>query len=195
MAIARQPDLWGYVQKQFLETQPAVRLVPVPPPTVHVGEGDTGWHVDRYKERAEALIALLERAESSGRKRKAARLRSAWLHVAHMDRLAYAREIARDRGLRLDPVGRGPLVDRPTVHYRDRLPWGLKPLGHYEGEELPFRAASVVETWNGSGWVFDRLYVADEPACTGTFPAHSLIGAISEDGRSAEWFVLDRWAA
>jgi hypothetical protein len=91
-------------------------------------------------------------------------------------------------------MGPGPVVDGPSVHYRDRLPWGLTPLGHYDLDTLPYRAASVVETWNGSGWVFDRLYLATEPVSSGHFPVHSLIGAISADGRSAEWFVLDRWA-
>lgn len=193
MAIAR--DLWGHVQRQYLEIPPNVRLVPVPQYTVHVGEGDTGWHDERFRTRAEELITLWAAALQAGKPRRARRLRAAWVHTAHLDRLAYARETARERGLRLDPIGRGPLVDTPTVHYRDRLPWALKPLGHYEVDELPHRAASVVETWNGSGWVFDRLYLADEPVCSGHFPAHSLIGAISEDGRSAEWFVLDRWAS
>lgn len=195
MAIARQPDLWGHVQRQLLERPSTVRLVPVPQPTIHVGEGDPGWHVQRLQGRADSLFGAWQKALDNGKTRKAARLRAAWMHTVHMDRLAYAREIARERGLRLDPMGRGPVVDRPTVHYRDRLPWGLKPLGHYESDELPFRAASVVETWNGSGWVFDRLYLADEPVCSGHFPAHSLIGAISQDGRTADWFVLDRWAS
>ncbi len=195
VAIARQPDLWGFVQKQYLDTPPAVRLVPVPQRTVHVGEGDTGWHVTRLQDRATELFEAWEKAVASGKQRRANRLRSAWMHTAHADRMAYAREIARERGLRLDPMGRGPVPDRKGVHYRDRLPWTMTPLGHYESEALPHRAESVVEAWNGSGWVFDRLYVADEPMSSGHFPTHSLIGAISTDGRSAEWFVLDRWAS
>ena len=195
LAIARQPDLWGYVQKQYLEPAPAVRLVPVPQRTVHVGEGDTGWHLTRLGERAAELFESWEKAVAAGKIRRANRLRSAWLHTAHSDRMAYAREIARERGLRLDPIGRGPILDRQTVHYRDRLPWTMTPLGHYEAEALPHRAESVVEAWNGSGWVFDRLYIADEPMCSGHFPTHALIGAISADGRTADWFVLDRWAS
>jgi hypothetical protein len=198
VAIAR--DVWGHVQRQLLDLPPSappsnVRLVSVPQHTIHVGEGDTGWHSDRLKGRARDLFVSWERAIETGKTRRAARLRAAWMHTAHVDRVSYARETARERGLRLDPMGRGPLVDRPTVHYRDRLPWELTPIGHYGFDELPHRAASVVETWNGSGWVFDRLYVADEPACSGHFPTHSLIGAISQDGRSSEWFVLDRWAS
>jgi hypothetical protein len=190
------------VQGRLLEVTPAipespsnVRLVGVPQHTVHVGDGDPGWHAARFRERAEEIFASWERATAAGKTKRAARLRAAWMHTAHLDRLAYTRETARERGLRLDPMGRGPVVDRPTVHYRDRLPWGLTPLGHYDLEMLPHRAASVVETWNGSGWVFDRLYVADEPVSSGHFPVHSLIGAISADGRCAEWFVLDRWAS
>jgi hypothetical protein len=30
---------------------------------------------------------------------------------------------------------------------------------------------------------------------SGHFPVHDLIGAVSSDGRSADWFVLDRWAS
>lgn len=195
VALAQQPDLWGFVQRQYLDPPPAVRLVPVPQRTVHVGEGDTGWHVDRLRGRAAELFEAWEKALAGGKKHRADRLRAAWIHTAHVDRLAYAREIARERGLRLDAMGRGPVVDIPTVHYRDRLPWALTPLGHYDADRLPHRAESVVEAWNGSGWVFDRLYIADEPACSGHFPAHSLIGVISPDGRAAEWFVLDRWAS
>ncbi|HYZ93428.1 MAG TPA: hypothetical protein VFA34_13725 [Actinomycetota bacterium] len=193
VAIAR--DLWGHVQRQLMETPPNVRLVSVPQPTVHVGEGDSGWHLDKLRNRAAELFDAWVDAVDAGKTRKADRLRQAWVHTAHLDRLAYARETARERGLRLDPMGRGPLVDVPTVHYRDRLPWALTPLGHYDFDKLPTRAASVVETWNGSGWVFDRLYLADEPVCSGHFPVHSLIGAVSPDGRSAEWFTLDRWAS
>lgn len=204
MAIARQSDPWAHVQRQLLEPAPPtdpyeptsnVRLVSVPQRTVHVGEVPVGWHVQRLHGRAAELFIRWERALAEGKERKAARLRSAWMHTAHLDRLAYAREIARERGLRLDPMGRGPLVDYPTVHYRDRLPWALTPVGQYEADKLPYRAASVVELWNGSGWVFDRLYAADEPVSSGRFPTHSLIGAISADGRSAEWFALDRWAS
>lgn len=193
MAVARDP--WGHVQRQLLDLPPNITLVSVPQPTVHVGQGDTGWHAGRFRERADQLLETWERALAAGKERKARRLRSAWMHTSHLDRLAYAREVARERGLRLDPMGRGPVVDRPTVHYRDRLPWALKPLGHYELDELPYRAGSVMESWNGSGWVFDRLYVADEPVSSGHFPAHTLIGAISTDGRTADWFALDRWAS
>lgn len=193
--MATAGDPWGHVQRQFLDMPPNVRLVPVPQRTVHVGEGDTGWHSDKFRTKADHLFASWEKALAAGKSRKAERLRSAWLHAAHQDRVAYAREMAREKGLRLDPMGRGPVVDHPTVHYRDRLPWALKPVGHYEVDELPYRAASVVESWNGSGWVFDRLYVADEPVCSGHFPTHTLVGAISGDGRSAEWFALDRWAS
>lgn len=195
MAIARDSDLWGHVQRQLLDPGPSVRLVGVPAPTIHVGEGDPGWYLDRNRERAERLFAAWEKADAAGHKRRAARLKAAWMHTAHHDRLAYAREVARERGLRLDPMGRGPLVDAPTVHYRDRLPWMLTPVARYDTDGLPYRASSVVETWNGSGWVFDRLYVADEPACSGHFPTHSLIGAIAAGTRASDWFVLDRWAS
>lgn len=196
MAIARQSgDVWGYVQRQFLEKPPNVRLVPMPQRTLHISEPQPDWHTERFQSRADELFTAWERALHVGKERRAGRLRSAWMHTAHLDRIAYAREVAQERGLRLDSMGRGPLVDHPTVHYRDRLPWALVPADRYATHELPDRAAAVIEMWNGSGWVFDQLYVADEPVSSGHFPVHSLIGAISQDGRSSEWFVLDRWAS
>jgi hypothetical protein len=188
-------DVWGHVQRQLLDHSANVRLVPMPQRTVQVTEPDLEWHTQRFGRRAEELFQAWEQALVAGRSRRAARLRSAWMHTAHLDRIAYAREVAEERGLRLDAMGRGPLVDRATVHYRDRLPWVLTPAGRYDTETLPDRAASVIETWNGSGWVFDSFYVADEPVSSGHFPVHSLIGAVSPDGRTADWFILDRWAS
>ena len=37
-------------------------------------------------------------------------------------------------------------------------------------------------------------YLADEPRTT-CFPTQSLVGIIGNDGRSGDWFVLDRWAS
>jgi hypothetical protein len=60
---------------------------------------------------------------------------------------------------------------------------------------LPNRAEDVVETWNGAGNTFDALFIADEPIASGHFPVHDLVGAVSVDGRSGDWFILDRWAS
>jgi hypothetical protein len=163
--------------------------------TLHVTADEGVWHGPRYHTRADELLAALERAMASRRARKAAKLRAAWLHQVHLDRISYAREIAKERGLRFDPIGRGPIVDCPTVHYRDHLPWYLTPVSRYADKRVPDRAADVLDTWNGSGSVFDGLYIADEPVSSGHFPVHTLIGAISQDGRLADWFILDRWSS
>jgi hypothetical protein len=186
-------DLWRHVQEQVWAGD-NVRVLPLAE-TVHVCADDEVWHLDRFHGRADLLFAALERAIIDGKHRRARRLRTAWVHQVHLDRLAWARETAAERGLRLDPIGRGPVIDRPTVHYRDKLPWYLTPVGRYLDDRLPDRATSVLDGWNGTGKVFDSLCVADEPVGSGHFPAHSLIGTISPDGRSGDWFVLDRWAS
>lgn len=197
MAIARSGDLWAHVQRQVWPTDEGagnVRMLPLTR-TVHICADDEVWHLDICRARADALFADFETAVAAGRDRRAGRLRAAWIRQVHADRVAWARRTARDRGLRMDPIGRGPVIDRPLVHYRDRLPWYLTPIGRYLDRRLPDRATAVLETWNGTGKVFDGLCVADEPVASGHFPAHSLIGAISPDGRSGDWFVLDRWAS
>ena len=193
MAIARDSkDLFRHVQKSTWAGS-NVRMLPVST-TLHVTL-DEEWHGDRSHSRADQLFDAMEAALLGGHRRKADRLRNAWLHQVHLDRLTYAREIARERGLRLDPIGRGPVVDRPFVHFRDRLPWYLTPVSRYADDRLPDRASSVIDGWNGSGSVFDGLVIAAEPVSSGHLPVHSLVGTISPDGRIGDWFVLDRWAA
>jgi hypothetical protein len=193
-------DLWQHVQHQVWRPEDAtkamnaIRVLP-PMHTLHVCADDECWHTEKCHCRADDLFARFESALAAGRRRRAERLRSRWLRQVHLDRVAWARATAAERGLRLDPIGRGPVIDRPTVHYRDRLPWYLTPVGRYLDRRLPDRATAVLDGWNGTGRVFDGLCVADEPVASGHFPTHSLIGAISPDGRSGEWFVLDRWAS
>jgi hypothetical protein len=198
VAIARDSaDLWAHVQRKAWPVDASgnnVRMLPLAP-TVHVCADDEVWHLDVCHGRADALLAELEAAVSAGRDRRAARLRAAWIRQVHADRIAWARQTATERGLRMDPVGRGPVIDRPTVHYRDRLPWYLTPVFRYLDRRLPDSASAVLDGWNGTGKVFDSLCLADEPVSSGQFPAHSLIGTISADGRCGEWFVLDRWAS
>lgn len=192
MAIESR-DLFGHVQRSVLEAT-NVRMIPSAT-TVHVAPEDDRWYDPAAQERADATFDAYERAIASGRIRKADRLLHHWLSQVHADRVAYLRQIARERGLRLDPIGRGPVVDRPTTHYRDRLPWCLTPVGRYADRRLPDRAHEVVETWNGAGTTFDGLFIADEPVHSGHFPVHDLIGAVATGGRQGEWFVLDRWAS
>jgi hypothetical protein len=167
-------------------------MLPVAP-TVHVCADDEVWHNEH--QRADQLLEALEKALVTGKIRRAERIRAAWLNRVHADRLAWARATARERGLRLDPIGRGPVVDRPTVHYRDRLPWYLTPVNRYSDDRLPTRTTAVLDGWNGTGKVFDGLCIADEPISSGRFPVHSLVGAITPDGRAGDWFVLDRWTS
>lgn len=199
MAIAkRHIDLWAHVQKGLLEDErppevsPTVTLVGSPVVSLR-DVGDYGWHNPVLRTRAEGHLAALDRCLVRGRRRSAARHRTAWLRALHNDRIAFARDVAARLGFRFDPMGQGPLLDMPTVHYRDKLPWQVFPLSNYADPQLPYRAASIVDRWNDVGEVFDRYYLADEPRTT-TLPTHSLIGAISTDGRSANWFALDRWA-
>ena len=186
-------DLFRQVQRTVFEGT-NVRMLPSST-TIHIAPDEPGWHAETLHVRADDLFAAFEAALEANRLRRAGRLLTQWLHQVHLDRVAYLREIARERGLRLDPIGRGPIVDRPHVHYRDRLPWYLTPVGRYTDDLLPDRANGVVETWNGAGTTFDGLFIADEPVSSGHFPVHDLIGAVSVDGRIGDWFVLDRWAS
>lgn len=196
----RSGDLWQHVQRQVWplddpsQAPPTIRVLPGAQ-TVHVCAEDECWHSHRCHGRADELFERLEDALVSGSSRRADRLRARWLHQVHLDRIAWAKATATERGLQLDPIGRGPVIDRPTVHYRDRLPWYLTPVNRYLDRRLPDRASSVLDGWNGTGKVFDGLCIADEPVTSGHFPAHSLIGAISPDGRAGDWFILDRWAS
>ena len=203
MAIAkRSTDLWGYVQRAILEeakppSDPpeyysrTVRLVA--PPTIAVREPG-GWHSPANEAKAQSHLEALEKALEAGRTRRANRHRAAYLSTLHTDRVAGARAAAERHNLRLDPMGRGPLFDRPTVYYRDRLPWGIVPLSSYRDDRLAPRAGSIVDAWNDAGDVFDYYYMADEPRTT-CFPTQSLIGVIGNDVKYGDWFVLDRWAS
>jgi hypothetical protein len=197
MAVAkRSTDLWGYVQRAFLEevaprdySSRTVRLIA--PPTVALRE-PLAWHDPAAEAKATVHLAALEKALAAGKPRRAARCRAAYVQTLHSDRVSHARATARREGLRLEPMGRGPVLDTPTVYYRDRLPWGIRPLSAYRDDRLPPRTAAIVERWNEAGEVFDRYYMADEPRTT-CFPTQSLIGVIAAE-RAADWFVLDRWA-
>ncbi len=192
MAIGSK-DLFSQVQRTvFAGTN--VRMLPSST-TLHVSPDEPHWHSEAARVRADELFTAYEEALAANKGRRAGRILAQWLHQVHLDRVAFLREVAQERGLRLEPIGRGPIVDRPHVHYRDRLPWYLTPVGRYSDERLPDRANGVVETWNGAGTAFDGLFIADEPVSSGHFPVHDLIGAVSLDGRLGDWFVLDRWAS
>ena len=203
MAIEQSSDLWGSVQRDVATYAAEARrrnypdnTLPFPlARTVELRPETQAWFDPMNEARATAVIEQLEAALAGGRKRRAMRLRASWLRILHTDRLTRARRWAAENGLRLDPMGRGPIVDRPTLHFRDRLPWGLIPLQPYDGAGLPDRARSIVDEWTSLGEVFDSFIAADEPPGTASFPTHCLVGAISMDGRTADWFVLDRWAS
>jgi hypothetical protein len=201
VAISRTTDLWAHVQQDVARLRRAdaprsIEVVPFPAGhTIELRTEAPAWHDPSNEAKAEVLFDELEQALTGGKARRADRLRAGWLRIVHNDRLTRARKCAATNGLRLDPMGRGPVVDRPTLHFRDRLPWGLTPLQPYDGAGLPDRARSVVHEWTSVGEVFDAFVVADEPPGAASFPTHCLIGAISVDGRHADWFVLDRWAS
>jgi len=203
VAIARRSDLWGYVQRALLEevgssSRPeapqyysrTVRLIA--PPTIALRE-QLDWHNPDNERKASAHLASLDEALARGRGRRADRARTAFLQLLHTDRVAGARAAAGRIGLRLDPMGRGPVFDRPTVYYRDRLPWFIQPVSSYGDDCLPPRASSIVDAWNTAGEIFDRYYTAEEPRTT-CFATQSLIGVIGTDATSGDWFALDRWA-
>jgi hypothetical protein len=209
LAVAkRSTDLWGYVQRAILQEAPVgtlperspdtpeyysrtVRLIA--PPTVALRE-PTHWHSEATHARAEAHLLALQSALEAGRTRRAGRHSSAYLGCVHSDRVAQARATSARDGLRLDPMGRGPVFDRPSVYYRDRLPWAIHPVAAYRDDRLPPRAATIVEGWNAAGEIFDAYYLADEPRTT-CFPTQSLVGVIATQPRTGDWFVLDRWAS
>ncbi len=202
MALSERTDIWQAVQRRAWEgaaAEPNLSVVePIPfplRPTVRIDADRAPWHSDHFRGRADAALVRMEKALAKSRFRKAAKCRTAWMSSEHQDRLARARTVARDTGLRLDPMGRGPVAELRTVHYRDRLPWGLRPIQSYHHGDLPDRAASVVDAWNAQGGVFDAYVIADEPPGTAPFPTHCLVGMISSDGRQADWFILDRWAS
>jgi hypothetical protein len=210
LAIAkRSTDLWGYVQRAILEDAPlgaplkgaepsgapqyysrTVRLIA--PPTVALRD-PLDWHSETSEAKAGAHLDALQSAVAGGRSRRAARHRTAYLQCLHSDRVAKARSTADMTGLRLDPMGRGPVLDRPTLYYRDRLPWTIVPVSPYRDDRLPPRAGSIVEEWNSAGELFDAYYLADEPRTT-CFPTQSLIGVVTTQARTGDWFILDRWA-
>jgi hypothetical protein len=187
-------ELWKQVGQHIPEPGSNVRMIPVTQ-TLQICVPEDAWYRDAHQERADGLLAELETAVDNGRTGRARRLRAAWLHQVHLDRVSFVRDVARERGLRLDPVGRGPIIDHPTVHYRDRLPWYLTPVDRYADARLPDRAVSVLDAWNGCGSTFDGIFTADQPVSSGHFPVHCLIGAIAPQGRTGDWFVLDRWAS
>lgn len=179
---------------------PAPSSDTVPAYTVHIDDDDPRerWFLAQHRERAGATLGWLEQALERGDEGRARRLRATYLGVVHADRLAWARHLAQREGLRLDPTGRGPVLHRPTLYLRDRLPWYVVPLdtGFPPGPAcLPERAARTRTAWKAAGAPFDVCYLADEPAGSSPVPCHSLIGVISPDGRKGEWFVLDRWGS
>jgi hypothetical protein len=203
----RSTDLWGHVQRLLSEqtregrttvATPGGTTIPLPR-RHHVDVEDDPpaqpWHDEDRRDRADLILGLLEDAVASGRRRHADRLRAAWLRGLQTDRVARVRWIGSERSMRCDPNGRGPLFDGPAVHYRDRLPWSIVPVTGSVDLALPARAARTLRAWEEHGAVFDRWYVAQHPVGSAPVPCYSLIGVISSDGLSGDWFVLDRWGA
>lgn len=160
---------------------------------------ESDWVLDGNRRRAEAVLARLEAAVHAGRRRRADRLRREFLRVVQQDRTAAACLAARDEGLRLEPVGHGDLLDVPTLYRLRRTPWDVRPMPRGPDGTLPDHARSAKDAWERRGRLFDALYRAteapevldgpDTPRPRRSF----LIGVISADGTTGDWFVLDDW--
>src|SRR5438067_2728713 len=111
VAISERTDLFGHVQRragEVVASTPSVVAFPLAM-TVHIEAGPPGWQVERLRARAETAFVRMEKALAAGRFRKAKTRRGAWMHAVHLDRLSWARALARENALRLDPMGRGPV--------------------------------------------------------------------------------------
>ena len=124
--------------------------------------GDHDWHDEANRRRAAGHLTRLESALAKGRTRRAEKARAAFMATVHADRIARARTVAREHGLRMDRAGRGPVLDHPVMHHQRRMSWRIYPLEAYHGIELPDRARRVMRTWEAEAGVFDRYYLADE---------------------------------
>lgn len=124
----------------------------------------TTWTAPAARRRALDLYDAYLRALEHDRPRRAARLWTRFAATVRGDRIALARRIAAANGLGLERAGRGPLFDRPVVHRQHRAAWKIYPLEALHGIELPPRAASIKQTWEGAGSPFARWYLADEIA-------------------------------
>lgn len=192
------------------EAESSLRVVEERPAKVHTptltivdtddGTG-TDWVLDCNRRRGEALLERLQGALRRGRARHADRLRTEFLGVVHQDRIAAACLAARDAGLLLEPVGHGDVLDRPGPYQLRRTPWRVRPLTATDGAELPEHARHARAVWGSQPMAFDALYEATEAPDLGGMPADPrppkgfLIGVISADGLTGDWFVLADWEA
>lgn len=183
-------------------SEPDLRVVgPAPALTIVASEAapETDWVLEVNRRRGESLLGRLEDALRRGRSRHADRLRAEFLGVVHQDRIASACLAARDAGLRFEPVGHGDLVDVPTLYQLRRTPWHVRPLGPPHDPGLPEGARHAKAIWDGHADAFDALYEAveaPEPARAPSDPRGTrayLVGVISADGVTGDWFVLDDW--
>lgn len=194
---ARWPSL-----AELFEPTHHLRLVEPAAPTYLIEEVEpaTDWYGEAHRRRGESLLAKIERAVATGARRREARLRRQLMAVIHQDRVAQVCAVARTCALRLEPVGWGELLTEDATYCPRRSPWRVTPLDGTNHDLLPVHARAVRDSWAAHGDPFDMYYVADEvpdvsdPALgVPRRPESYLVGAISRDGREADWFVLDRW--
>ncbi len=185
------------------DTGPDLRIVREGPPDVVIraepASDEGSWVLEGNRRRAEGVLARLEAAVEAGRRRRADRLRREFLGIVQQDRTAAACLAAREENLRLEPVGHGEVLDLPTLYRLRRTPWDVRRLTGAADPTLPSHARDAKDAWQGHEGLFDALYRATEapealegPATPRT-PRSFLIGVISADGATGDWFVLDDW--
>lgn len=190
--------------RRVTDAGPDLRVVrSAPPPTSIDARSDEGeaWALAGNRRRAEGVLAKLESAVRTGRQRRADRLRAEFLGIVQQDRTAAACLTARDENLRLEPVGHGDLLEAPTLYQLRRTPWRVRPLTAADDPDLPEAARRTRDAWRRHHGLFDALYRATEApelldGPDTPRPARSfLIGVISADGSTGDWFVLADWPA
>lgn len=157
------------------------------------------WVLDGNRQRAESVLVRLEAAVRAGRSRRADRLRREFLRIVQQDRTAAACLAAREEGLRLEPVGHGDVLDVPTLYRLRRTPWHVHRLAGRTEPPLPDHARHAKDAWERRGELFDAVYRATEAPEVLDGPETPrprrsfLVGVISADGATGDWFVLDDW--
>lgn len=185
-----QPDQNGIDQDtiEFPEikiiARPQETALEVPAPAVPQAIADHVWHLDSNRQRAAKHLQRLEKAMDSAKSGTAERARMAFLATVHSDRIARARTVAREHGLKFERAGRGPLLDHPVLHQQRRLDWRIYPLEAYHGIELPERARRVMRTWEAEAGIFDRYYLADEVAADTAQTTERLVSLRTARGTS-----------
>lgn len=144
--------------------QPASRDGAVPSPA----SGRLGvlqqhvWHSPRLRQEAEERANRVGLAHRKGQPETAEAEVIQLVRLRDLDRVEKTLAMARVQHLFLEPVGSGPLPDRPFLLPLRHNDWRVYPLGAYHGIEIPSQARDAVLRWEALSLAFDRYYVAEE---------------------------------